>query len=260
MENQLHSVRLIGPGRAGKSLATALESVGWPVIGMLSRADSLAGAASGADLLVIATPDDSVARVASAVDPVGSTVVVHLSGSLGLEVLSPHQRVASMHPLVPLPSPGIGAKRLLSGVRFAVAGDPLAAEMVGALGGKVIEVADADRDAYHAAACVASNHLVALLGQVERLASRAGLHLEDFLELACASLEDVQSLGPAGALTGPAARGDFETLYRHREVMSASGFASADLAAYDACAELAQYLANGSPGGSEAADLEIAWG
>ena len=53
--------------------------------------------------------------MASLVAPVPTTVVIHLSGSLGLEVLPTHPRRGSLHPLVPLPNPAIGAERLRSG-------------------------------------------------------------------------------------------------------------------------------------------------
>ncbi len=242
-EKELHRVRLIGLGRAGRSLMSALQDVGWLVVGTRVHGDSLADAAEGVDALVISTPDDEVARVAAEVTPVPSTVVLHLSGSLGLGVLAPHPRRAAMHPLAPLPSPEIGARRLRSGGVFAVTGDPLVSEMARALGGRPVEVTDANRSIYHAAACVASNHLVALLGQVERLARAVGLELDDYLDLASAALEDVRALGPAAALTGPAARGDVRTLQRHRQALFSAGLGTADLAAYDACAELARSLA-----------------
>ena len=78
-------------------------------------------------------------------------------------------------------------------------------ELVLALGGRLLEVPTGARAAYHAAACIASNHLVALLGQVQRVAASVGLPLEAFLPLAEGALEDVRELGPAAALTGPAA-------------------------------------------------------
>ena len=56
-------------------------------------------------------------------------------------------------------------------------------------------VADADRARYHAAACIASNHLVALLGQVERVAAPIGVPLEAYLALAQASFDDVARAG-----------------------------------------------------------------
>jgi predicted short-subunit dehydrogenase-like oxidoreductase (DUF2520 family) len=232
------SVRIIGPGRAGQSFARALAAAGFEVRGVLGRRDEIAAAAAGVELLLLAVPDAAVAAVASAVAPVPETVVAHCSGALGLRELAPHERVASLHPLVTLPAPAIGGERLRSGVFFAVAGDPLAIDVVSALGGRVLEVPSQSRVRYHAAACIASNHLVALLGQVQRVAATAGLDLEAFLPLARGALEDVALLGPAAALTGPAARGDLVTVERHRLALEA-----AELAGYDAGVALACRLA-----------------
>ena len=119
-----------------------------------------------------------------------------------------------------------------------MAGDPLAGEVVEALGGRAFEVADADRAAYHAAACIASNHLVALLGQVERVAAAVGVPLEAYLDLVRATVDNVADLGPAAALTGPAARGDEATIERHLAALPPD-----ERAAYDALAEAARRLA-----------------
>jgi predicted short-subunit dehydrogenase-like oxidoreductase (DUF2520 family) len=230
------SVRIVGPGRAGSSLARALGGVdGWDVQPLVGRDGALAVAARGVDLLVIATPDRTVADVARTVTPVPTTVVAHLAGSLGLDVLGTHERTASVHPLMALPDADVGARRLAAGGWFAVAGDPLAGRVVEALGGHAFAVGD--RVLYHAAACIAANHLVALLGQVERVAGAAGVPFEAYLELARGSLDDVVALGPAAAITGPAARGDDETLARHRAELDPS-----ERAAYDALAALARRL------------------
>ncbi len=124
-------MRIVGPGRAGTSLAWALTGAGWVVAPLLGRDDDLSGAAADVDLLVLATPDDTLRSVARSVDRVPATVVAHLAGSLGLDVLAPHPRRASIHPLVALPTPEIGSQRL-AGAWFAVAGDPLGAEVVAA--------------------------------------------------------------------------------------------------------------------------------
>ncbi len=215
----MHTIRFIGPGRAGTSLAAALSARGWRVVGFLGHHDPLTDAAVGVDVLVIATPDDAVASVAAAVAPSATTTVLHLSGSLGLDALAPHPRRAALHPLVPLPNAEVGAARLGSGVTFAVAGDPIALRMVESLGGRTVAVADENRATYHAAACMAANHVVALLGQVERVAATVGLDLEAFLPLARAAVDDVAELGPRGALTGPARRGDWATLSRHLDAL-----------------------------------------
>jgi predicted short-subunit dehydrogenase-like oxidoreductase (DUF2520 family) len=239
--------RVIGPGRAGRSLLAALTATGgYEAAGVLGRGDPVSRAARGVDLLVVATPDDAVAEVASAVEAVPTTAVLHLSGSLGLDVLAPHPRRGSIHPLVPLPNEDVGAERLRSGVTFAVAGDPITRTLADALRGRAVEVDDARRDAYHAAAVVAANHLVALLGQVERLAEHAGLPLEAFGGLVRAAADDAFALGPGHALTGPAARGDWATLERHRKVIADMPDRRAELAAYDAMVGLARRLALGA--------------
>jgi predicted short-subunit dehydrogenase-like oxidoreductase (DUF2520 family) len=234
----MHSIRIIGPGRAGTSLAAALSARGWEFAGFLGRHDDLTNAARGVDVLVIATPDDAIAEVASAVVPVVTTTVVHLSGSLGLDALGAHPRRAAVHPLVPLPNGEVGAARLCAGVTFAVAGSPVAREIVATLGGRIVEVADDDRAAYHAAACIAANHVVALLGQVERVAAEVGLDLESFLPLTRAAVDDVAALGAPAALTGPARRGDWATLSRHLDALPES-----ERAGYQAGAALATRLA-----------------
>ncbi len=233
------TIRLIGPGRAGRALAAAFADVGYDVPGVVAHGVDLSSAAEGVDALVLAVPDRSVAAVAALVRPCPTTVVLHLAGSLGLDVLAPHRRRASFHPLVPLPAGDDVARiRLRSGAMFAVAGDPFAVELVRGLGGHPVTVADDQRAAYHAAACIAANHVVGLLGQVERVAARAGLGLDIFVGLAAAAVSDVARLGPAAALTGPAARGDMATLARHRAAIDPS-----EHAAYDAGAALACRLA-----------------
>ncbi len=230
---------LIGNGRAGGALRLALIESGWECQNILGRNDDLGGAANDVDVCIIATPDDVVQEVASRIDP-GNAVVLHLSGALGLDVLGVH-RAAALHPLMTLAAQESGAVRLRS-CYFAVAGDPLATEIAELLSGLHFEIADEDRARYHAAAAIASNHLVAVLGQVERLAVGLGIPFEAFLPMVKASLENVAQLGPRDALTGPAARGDMATIERHRAALAESH--AEELAGYDALVERAFRLAH----------------
>jgi predicted short-subunit dehydrogenase-like oxidoreductase (DUF2520 family) len=233
-------VRIVGFGRAGRSLAVALPRAGWQLAGTLDLGDDVTGAAQDVDIVVLSVPDAVVADVATAIAPVPATLVVHLAGSLTLDVLAPHARRASLHPLVPLPDPETGADRL-RGAWMALAGDPAVDGFAAALGGRPIHVADEHRAAYHAAAVIASNHLVALLGQVERVAAVAGVPVAAYLDLAAAALTDVRRAGPAAALTGPVSRGDWDTVRRHLAVLPV-----ADRPAYLALAGAAARLARTS--------------
>jgi predicted short-subunit dehydrogenase-like oxidoreductase (DUF2520 family) len=232
------SIRIIGAGRAGLSFEGALRGAGHDVLGVWHHTDDLSEAALGVDVLLLAVPDRAIAATAAAVAPIPGTVVLHCSGSSTLEVLAPHERRGSLHPLVTLPEPVLGALRLRGGLFFAVAGDPAAEELALGLGGHPVVVPDSRRAGYHAAATIAANHLVALLGQVERVAATVGLPLQAFLPLAQGALDDVGFLGPAAALTGPASRGDLATLDRHRAVLDES-----ERYGYEAGVSLAERLA-----------------
>jgi len=229
-------VRIIGRGRAGASFAAALSGRVAAVDHIGGRSDAVSSAGDDVDLVLVCVPDGAITDV---VGRIGQTdaVVAHVAGSVGIDALGDHRRTAAIHPLVALPDSELGSRRLLSGATFAVAGDGVAAAVVELLGGRAIEVSDADRTTYHAAAAIASNHVVGLLGQAERVAATIGIPLDAYLDLVRVTVENVASLGPAAALTGPAARGDEDTIARHRAVLDPS-----ERDAYDAMVELCRRL------------------
>ena len=207
-------IAIVGAGRAGRSFALALERVGHHVTLMHhDQLDALDHSPPPA-LVLLTVPDDTIGHVASSIARRDTWVVAHAAGSRNLDVLAPHARVASLHPLVPLPSSERGAERLV-GATYSVAGDAVVDEVVRSLAGRTLRLSDEQRTAYHATAAVAANHLVALMGHVDELARAAGLRLEDFLPLAHLALCDVDELGPHGALTGPASRADMATIDAH---------------------------------------------
>jgi len=251
-------IALVGPGRAGTALAAALVDAGHRVISVAGRTpdaeSTQVGAARfdaravpvqfagrGAELVLIVTPDDAIEGTARAIaqslEP--GALVLHLAGAHGLDVLAPiartrtDVRLGALHPLQTLPTP----ESSLVGAWAAVAGPPEVAELARAAGMQTFTVADADRAMYHAAAVVASNHVVALIGQVARLAAAAHAPFEAFESLARTSLTNAFELGPEAALTGPVARGDVETVQRH-----VNALAPDEQGAYRALAEQAHRL------------------
>ena len=81
-------------------------------------------------------------------------------------------------------------------------------------------------------------YLRGLLSQVERLAGAVGVPFEAYLDLVSATVDNVRELGPAAALTGPAARGAEATIRRHLEALPED-----ERDAYRALADAARRLA-----------------
>ncbi len=189
---------------------------------LASRPALVSEVARGAEMVVVATPDraieQAVITAGPSIDP--GALVIHLAGSRGLEVFDAllekrtGVRVGALHPLQSFPSSTVGLERL-QGAWAAVAGDPEVTEIAHLLGLRTFELGDSDRIRYHTAGVVASNHLVALLGQVERLAVSCGVPFEAFAPLVLASVQNAFSLGPSRALTGPVQRGDLATVEQH---------------------------------------------
>jgi predicted short-subunit dehydrogenase-like oxidoreductase (DUF2520 family) len=109
------------------------------------------------------------------------------------------------------------------------------------LGMRPVEIADSDRAAYHAAASIASNFLIALEAAAERLMTVAGGDRALLVPLVRATVENWAALGPGEALTGPVARGDEATIARQRAAIAER---AADLLPlFDALVEATRALA-----------------
>jgi predicted short-subunit dehydrogenase-like oxidoreductase (DUF2520 family) len=239
------ALTIVGPGRAGSSIASAARRAGIDV--ELTGRSPDPGVLSGACVL-LCVPDAAIAGTAAAIGRAGAPPrhIGHTSGATTLDPLSAagaSEGRFSIHPLQTLPD---GASDL-AGAPAAVAGsDPraraLAASLAGSLGMKPFAIDEADRALYHAAASMASNFLVTLEQNASRLLSDSGV--EDpravLAPLVRRTLENWIADGPE-ALTGPIARGDEATVRRHREAIAE---ARPDLVAfYDALATATRTMA-----------------
>ena len=226
---------VVGAGRLGTALAAALSEAGYAVDGPLGRdADG-----AGADAVLLCVPDGEIASAADLVSP--DALVGHCSGATGLAALGAREGF-SLHPLMTV----TGAGASFTGAGAAVAGNTptalaLARELADALGMEAVEVADADRAAYHAAASIASNFLVTLEAAAERLAVEVGVERWMLAPLVRASVENWVTLGPERALTGPVARGDEATVAAQRRAIAERAPELLDL--FDAMADATRALA-----------------
>ena len=172
----------------------------------------------GFDTVILAVSDDEIARAAAVI--VSGPVVGHCAGSLGLEVLSPHEAFA-LHPLMTVTRDGAR----FAGAGAAIAGSTaralaIARQLSEALGMNAVEIADADRAAYHASASIASNFLVTLEDAAEVLLATTGADRSVLVPLIRASIDNWAKSGASGALTGPIVRGDEATVARQRNAVA----------------------------------------
>ncbi len=213
---------VVGRGRVGGSLARAAELAGLEVQ-LVSRDEPID--AAGAVLLCV--PDDAIVEACERIAAT-APLVGHVSGASTLEVLaSARERGASTFSLHPLQTFAHG-ETPVEGTPAAIAGSDAAAHafarsLADALGMRPFEVPEENRAAYHAAAAIASNLLVALEESAAELLERIGVEgaRELLAPLVLRTAANWAERGP-DALTGPIARGDRATVQRHRVALAAS--------------------------------------
>jgi len=199
---------VVGAGRMGSALATALRDAGLEqVTGPLARGERCP---HDADCVLLCVPDAEIGHAAR--DVTRGPLVGHVSGATTLAPLAPHESF-SMHPLMTVPAAFEGAGAAVAGSSDRALA--MATALAERLGMRPFEIDDEDRAAYHAAASIASNYLVALEDAAERLLATTGASRELLVPLVRATVENWARDG-AAALTGPIARGDDETVARQR--------------------------------------------
>ena len=244
-------IGFIGIGALGSGLAMALAQQGYPVTAVHSRRPhptiQLAGrlancqavtspqaVADAADLVFITTPDSAIAAVTTAIKWRPGQGVVHCCGAAGLELLvaatAQGATAGAFHPFqtfAGLSNPAAALARL-RGVVFAVSAagwlQEYLEDVARRLGGRPVQIADADRPLYHAAAVLGCGYVATVLQAAASLWQAAGFSQEQaidaLLPLARATLENIATLGLPAALTGPAVRGDAATVQAHLQAIA----------------------------------------
>ncbi|MFC7407064.1 pantoate--beta-alanine ligase [Georgenia alba] len=250
-------VGVIGAGRVGAVLASALRSVGHAVVGATAvsaenrdRVDALLPGVpvlgieevvERAELVLLTVPDDALGDLVRGLADLGrwqaGQLLVHTSGRYGTEILAPAaERGAiplAIHPAMTFTGTSLDLARL-TGCPFAVSAAapvlPIAQALVVELGGEPVVLAERDRPAYHAALAHGANHLVTLVAQAQRTLVAAGVQEPGrYLgPLLGAALDGVLRGGEQG-LTGPVVRGDAGTVAAHLTALAGLGPDLADV-------------------------------
>ncbi len=243
---------LIGPGRVGQAITRLLWEAGHEIRAIISRdpARALAAArfigvpgaattdlsrAGEGEIVLIALPDDRIAEIASQLRREGhlraGTILVHFSGLHPASILlgeeGPALGALSIHPLQPLADAVMGVRNL-PGSPFAVEGAeellPLGERLVKEIGGVPFRISGPQKPLYHAAACIASNYMVALTAAAGQVLAACGLDevasSRMLAPLVRSTVKNLVALGPEIALTGPISRGDVRTVAKHLKALA----------------------------------------
>ena len=285
------TISIVGVGRLGTALALALAARKYSIEAvvahrkqhttraarLLDNADILTLSSAqldqlpSSDILFITTPDDRIVEVAAEIarsqSPDGKRrrIALHASGALSSHALNSLREVGfdtgSLHPLLSVSDPARGALAL-SKAFFCIEGDlhavKVARAMVRDLGASSFTVSAQHKALYHAAAVMASGHMVALFDITTEMLTRCGLNEKRaravLLPLVESTIENLRrGEPPVRALTGTFARADALTVQKHLEAL-ASLDSTAALAAYILLGERSLQLAREK--GADAASLE----
>jgi len=172
-----------------------------------------------------------------------ASVVLHCSGAHASTILNSARKsgasIGSMHPLQSFASVDI-TQNPFKGIRVAIEGDSMAvstsAQMARDLEALPLQILTEGKPLYHAAAVVASNFLVTLMGAALRLIQQAGVPADEAFAvlrpLIEGTLANIDRSGVHQALTGPVVRGDVQTVETH---IQAIGKAMPDLLPFYTC-------------------------
>lgn len=265
------TLNLIGGGRVARTLGRL-----WHAQGVLAVQDVLTTSRASAQAAVefigaglalaspaqlrparywlLAVPDRQIADSARQLAALGlpPATAFHASGALPAAELAPLQaagwHIASAHSLLSFASPH-NTLAQFAGSTCALEGEAGTLRelelLYTAIGARCFTLASEHKLLYHAAAVFATNFLPVLQAQAESLWQHSGMPaglLPELRErLLRHAVDNLLALGPAGALTGPAARGDLALVQRQGQAVTAQDGEAG--AAYAALSALARRLA-----------------
>lgn len=246
----MSTIGVIGAGRVGAVLASALRSRGHDVVAVAGESDASRGrieallpgvpilkpsaVARSCEVLFLTVPDDMVSNVASMLSASGAIspgqYVVHTSGRHGLAVLEEATQVGArpmaIHPAMTFTGTALDLERL-DGCVFGVTTGPtereIAEGLVEDLGGRPMWIPEERRTLYHAGLAHGANHLVTLVAEAMEILAASGAEdpAATLRPLLAAALDNALALGDS-ALTGPIVRGDANTVRDHLTELAAS--------------------------------------
>jgi predicted short-subunit dehydrogenase-like oxidoreductase (DUF2520 family) len=234
-------IAIIGTGNVAWHLAPALEDAGHTITEIYGRdlekaewicgrvyeaeaTDDLDFSESSAEIFILAVSDAAISEVADQVILPEGSILVHTSGSVPLDILG-YSSASSIGIMYPLQTFSVGKEVDFKEVPFLLESDDVETLRVLKKLAKTLSpiqyvVKSKDRKALHIAAVFASNFTNHMIRIAEEIMKRQGLDFEMLKPLIVESLSKTLQIGPKKAQTGPAVRGDMDTLEAHHQFLN----------------------------------------
>jgi predicted short-subunit dehydrogenase-like oxidoreductase (DUF2520 family) len=282
----LGTLSIVGAGRVGRALGKRMRELGWKIGAVVTRNESSArravrfiGAGTAcvgmsrrilaSTCILIATPDGAIEEVAKELVRIGGEelqgqVVLHTSGAMDSSVLTAVRAcgaaAGSMHPLQTFNGVTVPP---LEGKVFAIEGDAMAVrtarKIARALGAAPSQIEPQKKPLYHAAGALAAGHTLVVVEAAVQLLMSLGTKRSEairaLLPMTRQVLQNYERLGPRAAWTGPLARGDYEVVAKHLNVLQ--GYSPEYGNAYEALNHLAEQVLSPDAADSSPASVQV---
>lgn len=229
----------IGAGRLAHHLMPALQRSGCMVVQLYNRSEppltelahklhveshttKLEEIYPDADLYFLTIADDVVGKIASKLIKIQNedAIIVHCSGTLPLDIIPIHHR-GVFYPLqtfsedhetdwtqTPIIITSDDAYSLSKLYTIALR-----------ISGSVYTMSDEQKAYLHLAAVFANNFTNHMLSVAEKICTTHGVHFEILKPLIESTIKKALGLGPEKSQTGPAVRGDDQTIEKHLRML-----------------------------------------
>ncbi len=234
--NEIKRIAIIGAGRVANQLGAALQNAGIEIAGIYGRDPEEAQQLSkklhtniitdlskkiNADLILIAITDDAIADVARQISEHTKALVAHTSGAVSMKVIPDYLRRGVFYPLQ---SFSLDKKVVWENVPFCLEAEN--DDDLNAMGGlaellsrKVHILSSEQRKCLHLAAVFANNFANLMFEFSEELLQKAEIDRSILHPLILETANKVLMQSAAESQTGPASRGDLETIKAHQQLL-----------------------------------------
>ncbi len=231
-------IGFIGSGNVAWHLAHAMDLVGHTIVQVISRteknafdlakrfgahhSDKLSSIDLTCDVLLICVSDDAIHNVIAQL-PQNKCIIAHTCGSRPIEdvaTVSPNHGV-----FYPLQTFSKGTKVDMLKVPLLLEASnnktyQVLDEIADSISNNVRRANSKERLQYHLAAVFANNFANHMFEKAHQFLSENQLDFDVLRPIILETARKVQQLSPSEAQTGPAKRGDTETLAKHRDLLT----------------------------------------